>query len=113
MLSVDASNYGLGEVLRQRHDTWAPVAYASRSVTDRTKLRTDRKGDIGNRNWHTTISRLRIWKTLHIGIRSQTPETDLFEANLKCTSINAEIQAQTAKILYDYKIYTWERFSKS
>ena len=33
MLSVDASNYGLGEVLRQRHDTWAPVAYASRSVT--------------------------------------------------------------------------------
>ena len=33
MLSVDASNYGLGEVLRQRHDTWVPVAYASRSVT--------------------------------------------------------------------------------
>ena len=33
MLSVDASNYGLGEVLRQRNDTWAPVAYASRSVT--------------------------------------------------------------------------------
>ena len=75
---------------------------------DRTKLRTDREGDIGNRSWDTTNSRLRIWKTLHSGIRSQTPETDLFEANLKCTSTNAKIQAQTAKIQYDYKIYTWQ-----
>ena len=33
MLSVAASKYGLGAVLRQRHDTWAPVAYASRSET--------------------------------------------------------------------------------
>ena len=39
---------------------------------DRTKLRTDREGDIGNRIWHTTISRLRIWQTLHSGIRPQT-----------------------------------------
>ena len=33
MLSVDASKYGLGAVLLQKNETWAPVAYASRSLT--------------------------------------------------------------------------------
>ena len=62
---------------------------------DRTKLRTDREADIGNRIWHTTISQLRIWQTLHSGIRPQTPATHFYEANRKCTSTNPEIQAQT------------------
>ena len=74
---------------------------------DRTKLHSDREGDICNRNWDTTISRLGMWKTLQCGIRSQTPETDRFEANLKYTSTILKIQAQSAKIRYDYKIYTW------
>ena len=33
-ISVDASKFGLGAVLLQKHgDTWAPVAYASRSLS--------------------------------------------------------------------------------
>ena len=34
MLSVDVSKYGLGTVLLQKHKTWAPVAYASGSLTN-------------------------------------------------------------------------------
>ena len=33
MISVDASKYGLGAVLLQKHESWAPVTYASKSLT--------------------------------------------------------------------------------
>ena len=59
----------------------------------RTKVHTDKEEDIGNRIWHTTISRLHIWQTLHSGIRPQTPANDFYEANRKYTTTNPEIQA--------------------
>lgn len=35
MVSADASSYGLGAVLRQKHgQAWKPVAYASRSMSE-------------------------------------------------------------------------------
>lgn len=33
MVSVGASKYGLGAVLLQKHESWAPVAYVSKSLT--------------------------------------------------------------------------------
>ena len=114
MLSVDASKYGLGAVLLQKHETWAPVAYASRSLTkteqNYAQIEKEALASVfGTQRFHDYVY------GKHFTVESDhKPLQPIFTKPIaNAPPTNPEFQAQTSEIRYDYKVYTWERFGNS